>query len=394
MKILHTVESYLPARHGMSEVVRQLSEGLVRRGHEVTVATSENAERDYETFEGVKIRAFPISGNTIRGTQGPSEEYIRFVKEGTYDIITCFAAQQWATDLLLSHLPSLSAKKVFVPTGFSALHDPNYTNYFARMPDWLRSFDANVFLSDTYQDAAFAQQYGISNSVLIPNGASYEEFAPTPTPYLRKKLGISRRSTLILHVGSYTGEKGHREAIEIFLNSPIRNATLLFVGQNPTKVLKIFGRKIRYIELPKSYLLAGKKVLVQTLSREDTVQAYQEADVFLFPSRIECSPIVLFEAAASGTPFLSSDVGNAREIAEWTGGGTIIPTVRRDQRGYPDIAIGSRMLAELVKDKALRAKMGTSARRAWEARFTWEKITDRYEALYQAVLNNQPVHQL
>lgn len=391
MKILHTVESYLPARHGMSEVVRQLSEGLVRRGHEVTVATSENSDRDFDTLEGVKIRAFPISGNAIRGTQGPTDEYIRFVKEGAFDLITCFAAQQWATDLLLPHLSSLSAKKVFVPTGFSALHDPNYTGYFAQMPDWLRSFDANVFLSDTYQDAAFAQRHGITNSILIPNGASHEEFANKPAPYLRKKLGISRRSTLILHVGSYTGEKGHREAIEIFLKSRIRNATLLFVGQNPAKVLKIFGRKIRYIELPKSYLLAGKRALVHTLSREDTVQAYQEADVFLFPSRIECSPIVLFEAAASGTPFLSSDVGNAREIAEWTGGGTIIPTTVRDQRGYPDIAIGSRMLAELVRDKALRKKMGTAARQAWEARYTWEKITDRYEELYQSLVANKPL---
>ncbi len=259
MKILHTVESYLPARHGMSEVVRQLSEGFVRRGHEVTVATSENGERDYTTLEGVKIRSFPISGNAIRGTTGPTDEYMRFVKEGGFDLITCFAAQQWATDLLLPHLSSISAKKVFVPTGFSALHDPNYTDYFTQMPDWLRSFDANVFLSDTYQDAAFAQRQGITNSILIPNGASYEEFADKPTPYLRKKLGISRRSTLILHVGSYTGEKGHREAIEIFLKARIRNATLLFVGQNPAKVLKIFGRKIRYIELPKSYLLAGKR---------------------------------------------------------------------------------------------------------------------------------------
>ena len=45
MKILHTVESYLPARHGMSEVVRQVSERLVAKGHEVTVATSTPSAR-------------------------------------------------------------------------------------------------------------------------------------------------------------------------------------------------------------------------------------------------------------------------------------------------------------------------------------------------------------
>ena len=45
MKIVHTVESYLPAHHGMAEVVRQLSEGLVQLGHDVVILTSFHPER-------------------------------------------------------------------------------------------------------------------------------------------------------------------------------------------------------------------------------------------------------------------------------------------------------------------------------------------------------------
>ncbi len=391
MKILHTVESYLPARHGMAEVVRQLSEGLAARGHDVTVATSEDDHRDLDTLNGVSIRSFPISGNAIRGTKGPAEEYVQFVQQEKFDLFTCFAAQQWATDLLLPHLSSLPARKVFVPTGFSALHDPAYQAYFEKMPDWLREFDANVFLSDTYQDATFAQKHGVKNTILIPNGASHEEFGPMPKPFLKKKRGIGIRTKLILHVGTFTGEKGHHEAIQIFLNARIKNATLLFVGQNPAKITKILGRRRRYLELPKQYLLSGKKILSRSLSREDTVQAFKEADLFLFPSRVECSPIVLFEAAAAGTPFLSTEVGNAREIAEWTGGGQIIPTEFRDTRGYADIDAASRQLEELLRNKTLREEMGTSARAAWQQRFTWEKITDRYERLYLALLANKPL---
>ena len=391
MNILHTVESYLPARHGMAEVVRQLSEGLVARGHSVTVATSLDDRRNFDTLHGVIIRSFPISGNAIRGTQGPAEEYLRFVQQGNFDLITCFAAQQWATDLLLPHISSFSAKKVFVPTGYSALHDPAYTGYFEKMPGWLRSFDANVFLSDTYQDAAFARKHGIENIVLIPNGAAYEEFGPTPNPFLRKKMGIGQRTKLILHVGSYTGEKGHHEAIQIFLNARIRNATLLFVGQNPEKIVRILGRRRRYLELPRQFFTAGKRILSHALGRPETVQAFREADLFLFPSRIECSPIVLFEAAAAGTPFLATDVGNAREIAEWTGGGQIIPTDFRNTRGYANIGQASRQLEDLLRDEVLRRKMGASARAAWQQHFTWEKITDRYEKLYVSLLSNQPL---
>ena len=44
MKILHTVEFYHPSVGGMQEVVKQLSERLVRLGHNVTVATSQLKE--------------------------------------------------------------------------------------------------------------------------------------------------------------------------------------------------------------------------------------------------------------------------------------------------------------------------------------------------------------
>ena len=42
MKILHTVEYYAPSVGGAQEVVRQISERMVQRGHQVTVATTAN----------------------------------------------------------------------------------------------------------------------------------------------------------------------------------------------------------------------------------------------------------------------------------------------------------------------------------------------------------------
>ena len=62
---------------------------------------------------------------------------------------------------------------------------------------------------------------------------------------------------------------------------------------------------------------------VDRVRQREVVEAFFAADLFLFPSLIECSPLVLFEAAAAGTPFIATDVGNSREIAEWTGAGLI-----------------------------------------------------------------------
>jgi hypothetical protein len=40
VRILHTVEFYLPFKHGMSEVVKQISERIIVLVYDVTVATS------------------------------------------------------------------------------------------------------------------------------------------------------------------------------------------------------------------------------------------------------------------------------------------------------------------------------------------------------------------
>jgi glycosyltransferase involved in cell wall biosynthesis len=126
----------------------------------------------------------------------------------------------------------------------------------------------------------------------------------------------------------------------------------------------------------------GKKVLKTHLSRADTIQAFLTADLFVFASRIEYSPLVLFEAAAAGTPFISVPVGNAEEIARWTGGGVICPATR-NELGYTNVS--PRRLAKdigrLVADRGLRDELGRRGREAWKARFNWKVIADVYERI-------------
>src|SRR5688572_4849696 len=101
MKILHTVESYLPSRHGMQEVVMQLSENLAKLGHQVTIATSFNNQRASDVISNIPIVSFKVSGNAVLGMKGETSEYQEFLKNSDFDVITNFAAQQWATDLAL-----------------------------------------------------------------------------------------------------------------------------------------------------------------------------------------------------------------------------------------------------------------------------------------------------
>jgi len=387
VKILHTVEYYSPSIGGMQEVVRQLSERLVASGHSVTVATSSRPDRAAGVLNGVAIQSFDIQGSQVRGMTGDVLAYERFLLESEFDVVANFAAQQWATDVALPILPQIKGRKVFVPTGFSGLFNPKYEGYFEQMKGWMRSYDATVYLSKDYRDYRFGLEQGLENMVIIPNGAGEDEFETLPELDLRNSLGIPRDDFLILLVGSHTGLKGHREAMAMFKAANLPKSTLLIVANDPQEGCgeRCARRAARFRRSP-IRLLDRKQILVAELTREQTLAAYKAADIFLFPSQIECSPLVIFEAMASGTPFLSTDVGNVAELARF-GGGELLPG-KADEEGltHADIAASAKMLAAMRKDRHTRTEMARKGREAWKDNFTWEGIATRYEDLYQTLL--------
>ncbi|MBU5636456.1 glycosyltransferase family 4 protein [Geomonas sp. Red69] len=389
MRILHTVAQYHPETGGMQEVVQQLSERLVRGGHEVTVATARVAGRSV-SHNGVRIEEFDVRGNEVNGYRGEVQRYRDFLLASRFDVVTSFAAQQWATDLALPMLDRIAGKKVFVPTGFSALHDRRYAAYFARMPGYLKRYDINVFLSDDYRDIRFARDNGVTNTVLIPNGAAEDEFLAPPALDIRKALGIPAGHRLILSVGSHTGLKGHAEAIEIFNRARLTDTTFLMIGNSYWNGCgKTCALKSALYNRRPAWKKSGKKLLVVSLDRESTVAAYLAADLFLFPSRVECSPIVLYECLASRTPFLTSDAGNAAEIIRWSGAGVLLPTdVSPSGFSRTRVAASAELLEATANDPPLLERMAACGYSAWQERFTWEKIALQYERLYRDLTGN------
>lgn len=377
------MQEYAPAIGGMAEVARQLSERLVAMGHKVTVATGTHPDRKENTLNAVNIFSFAITGNAVNGYTGNTAAYEQFLLAGNYDVVTCFAAQQWATDLTLPLLDKIKGKKVFVPTGFSYLHNPAYKDYYEGMKGWMQHFDANVFLSDSYQDIEFARKNNVTRNHLITNAASEEEFDGAAQTDIRKKFGIDKNKFLVLHVGSFTGAKGQPEAIKIFLKANIPDSVLLLSGHNNAQLKKLLSSHPRFAALKLQSLLKGKRIIVTELNRKETVDAYKAADLFIFPSNIECSPIVLFECMAAGIPFLSSEVGNAAQIAKWGGNGIILPT-EKDSIGWSKILIdeSAQVLKQAAADRKKLKSMGEAGHAAWKKQFTWQKVAEQYEKLY------------
>ena len=388
MRILHTVEFYHPSKGGAQEVVRQVSEQLVKRGHQVCVATTRLEERGSRYINGVQIEEFRISGNVTYGLQGELERYQKFLVEGQFDVMMNYAAQEWTADLAFPLLDRLSIVKVLVPCGFSGLYHPAYQRYYEEMPKVMQKYDALVFHASQYRDIEFAREHVMRHMQIIPNGASREEFE-TSQPSFRKRYHVPEQTPLLLSVGSHTGYKGHDVVLKAFHQARISSATLALIGNTPDRGGCWMECKIRSTGINLSGL-GRKRVILLDPPRSELVAAYQAADLFVFASNIEYSPLVLFEAMASHTPFLSNACGNAAEIAGWSKGGIIVetePWTFGRVKTKPEIL--ARAIKDLLKKPDLRQQMANAGYAAWQERFTWEKIAREYEELYMSLLEKR-----
>jgi len=385
MRILHAVEFYHPSTGGAQEVVRRVSEALVARGHDVTVATTRLPDRRDPVIRGVRIEGFGVSGSTARGISGEAERYRRFLLDGPFDVVMCYAAQQWATDLALPLLGQLTTATVVATCGFSGLFWPEFREYFERMPGWLARADHVILHGESVRDARFARDHGIDRCTIIPNGAAAAEFA-APEDGFRIRHGIPANQPLLLTVGSHTRSKGHALAVSALLRARVPRATLVIVG-NTLGTPGCLPHCRRLARVTRLRSLGRKRVVLLDPPRDEVVAAFKAADLFVFGSTLECSPLVLFEAAAAGTPFVASPCGNAAEIAAWLGHGLVVDgTLTPDgftRTSAGDLAAGiDAVLADLP---TWRDRAG-AARERWRRDFTWESIAGRYEAVYEAAV--------
>ena len=417
MHILLACEFYYPSVGGVQEVMRQIGERLVARGHRVTVATSYLAERQSRELNGVTIAEFKVSGNAVSGMKGDVGAYRRLLLAGDYDVVMVMAAQQWTFDAMVPVLDRIDQAKVCIPCGFSGLYEPAYAKYFREMPEVLGKFDHLVFNASKYRDIDMARSHGLSNFSIVPVGASESEFGVPRDPGFRKRLGIDEEAFVVLTVGRLSLAKGHWDVADAFALAGFdhRPAALILAGAvaaEPVqgRVRALLGKSILYSriragrvkrfvlrmpprpkgpepiadvvarinrEAPLKWAMAGD------LTRTELVQAYLNSDLFVFASHIEYSPLVLYEAAAAGLPFLTVPAGNSAEIAAWTGGGVVCPAPQ-DERGYTQVdpAVLAGKITSLAGNPELLAALGRAGRDAWSQRYTWDKITDQYEAIF------------
>ena len=203
---------------------------------------------------------------------------------------------------------------------------------------------------------------------VIPNAV-----ASIPSPPLgatgkteaRAELGLPDRST-VLFVGRLSPEKG----LDVLMRAWDQvagqcDAILVIVGVgSESPRLASWARESRH----------GERVRLVG-ARRDVDRFYRAADVLAVPSRTETFSNVMAEAMVSGLAVVTTPVGLATHWIRHGEHGLIV----RGEDGSEMAAA----LAILVRDAALRERLGVGARARALAAFSADSIVDRYLDLYE-----------
>jgi glycosyltransferase involved in cell wall biosynthesis len=129
--------------------------------------------------------------------------------------------------------------------------------------------------------------------------------------------------------------------------------------------------------------IAEKMAFTGFIARQDLVDRFYDADIFVFPpiwdEGFGLPPV---EAMAAGTPVVGTRSGGLQETV--IDGETGFLVEKNDPQAL------AQQILRLLTDDDLREKMGRAARCRALSTFTWELAASRVAGLYRRLLNEQP----
>lgn len=216
--------------------------------------------------------------------------------------------------------------------------------------------------------------YGVDPEriTVIPNAVDVTRFHPTDAAARRARIrslhGFADGDVVLLFVGKEFRRKGLRFIVDALAGLP-----------PAVKLLVVGGDDAEPFRAQASRLGVGDRVVFA--GHSPAVEDYfQAGDIFVFPTAYEPFGLVLLEAAASGLPLVTANLGVAEEFIVEGENGAII------ERDGASIA---RVVRPLADDRDLRRRMGERAKQDAAGYTSWESVADQTIALYERVVEEK-----
>ncbi len=395
--------NYWHGLHGGMDVHgRLLSEGLVGRGHQVSIlSTSHPSNIHYEQKNGVQIKYL---ANTVFGARrqgwsiASALEFQRLHNKQPFDIIwsqsfdgfglvssgkifrlpiiaTIHGSIEQELKTFLSNFKNNRNRPGKVATSFMGL----FYSYFAAQRPLLKSANKIIAVSQKVK-SDLNKWYGQSISgkcETVPNGVDVTAFRPYREyrKKIRLQYGINANDILLLSLGRLTREKGHHIALEATrkVKKRIKGVKLFIVGEG--NIRKELETQICASNLKDDVHFIG------AIENEETAKFYNAADIFLMPTlAVEGMPYVLLEAMACAKPVLASRIGgNVEIIVNGLNGLLFKPG---------DVTGLTEKIIRIVREPMLRDKISSAARETVEKRYSVNNMINSVEKIMESALRN------
>lgn len=204
---------------------------------------------------------------------------------------------------------------------------------------------------------------------VIRNGIDLSKFASSirdPGPKAKFKF---------LSIGRIFPQKNYQLLVRAIALLPphVRDRMQLAIaGEGAPDVMRDLQHQITAAKLGDCITLLG--------NRDDIPILLQRSDLLVMSSAWEGYPIALLEATASGLPFVATDVGGCREIAQLCGNGRLVAA--DDAQGLADA------IADLIGDPAKMHALSAAAV-ASASKLSIKAAAGAHLELYRAMLRKR-----
>jgi glycosyltransferase involved in cell wall biosynthesis len=376
MKILQITSTFFPVIGGQEKVVYEISKRIVKKGHEVTILTTDlfckekNIIKE-EIIDGIKIIRF--KNDLYLGGYGYSKDAINWLKENwkKFDVVHSQGynrfLSEFAIKILSKKVPIIFSPHGFIHTKknyfFKVIHDLTIGKYIKK---------ANYCTALTKLDYEYYKKLGVNikKIVEIPNGVDVEKFSKISKEYVEKfKEKYKIKSPSLLYVGRIHKSKGLQYVVDAIKNLDVQ---LVIVGNDA-------GYKEKLKKQIKKIGLENRIIFTESLNDKELNSAYYASDIFILFSGWEGFGIVIIEAMATGKPVIVSDRGALPYLVKNKKNGLVVP--------FKNIKKLEESIKFLIENKKELRRIEDEGKK-FAKKYDWKNIVNKYEKLYKDAKNN------
>ncbi|HVX29711.1 MAG TPA: glycogen synthase [Nitrolancea sp.] len=225
---------------------------------------------------------------------------------------------------------------------------------------------------------------------VIHNGIDLNEYRPTQADDALRAHGVDPNRPFILFVGRITRQKGIIHLVNAIPEiDPSVQVVLLAGAPDTPEIAQEMNERMAAVSAVRPDVIW----VPEMLPREQVIQFYSHARVFVCPSVYEPFGIINLEAMACETAVVASAVGGIPEVVVPDETGLLVdPQLKPGTFEPRDPAGFSHRLAEAINrvalDPALAERFGRNGRLRAEQHFSWDAIAAKTLALYRELLDH------